>query len=292
MASLRRGLPPISARGLDASETNLTGNGWLYPALFARVGYRHLFPVRACSADSGYGRKQVPVPLALSSESRRSHRFFGPHKPRESHKSGKRRDSAEKETIRAFISIELPNPVRLLLQEEAFLLRKAGGRASWVHLEHMHLSLRFLGDITEEQKAVFSQNLVEICAGMPALRLAVEGMGAFPNLHRPAVVWAGIRQVAGDLAGLQQDIEQAALNIGLERDNKAFHAHVTLARIRDLAASAGLVQAVRARAEGPLPVFGDEFQAGSVALFRSDLKPGGPVHTRLEEFPLSCKSCL
>jgi 2'-5' RNA ligase len=156
----------------------------------------------------------------------------------------------------------------------------------------MHLTLRFLGEITEEQKSALSQSLRDLCAGMPPLRLAVEGIGAFPNLRKPDVIWAGFRQVAGDLAGIQQAIEQAALNIGLKRDNKPFHAHVTLARIRDHAGSEELAQAVKARAEGPPPVFGDEFQVETVALFQSDLKPGGPVHTRLEEFPLSCKPCL
>lgn len=193
--------------------------------------------------------------------------------------------------MRAFVAVELPAAVRLLLQEQVFLLRKAGGRASWVRSEHMHLTLRFLGEITEEQKAAFSQSLFELCAGMSPMQLAVEGIGAFPNLRRPAVVWAGIRQISGDLAGFQQQVEHAARGVGLEPDNKPFHPHVTLARIRELAASTGLVQAVKDRADGPSPAFGDEFKAAAVALFRSDLKPGGPVHTRLEEFPLSCKSC-
>ncbi len=211
------------------------------------------------------------------------------NRPHESHRSP---FVSQDTAIRAFVSVELPEPVRLLLQEEGFVLRKAGGRASWVRPEHMHLTLRFLGDIPEAQKTAFSQYLRTRCAGMDAVRLAVEGIGAFPNLRKPDVVWAGIRAVAGDLSGLQQAVEEAALNVGLKPDGKPFHPHVTLARIRDRSASAGLVQAVKERADGPMPVFGDEFRADSVALFRSDLKPGGPVHTRLEEFPLSCKPCM
>ncbi len=193
--------------------------------------------------------------------------------------------------MRAFVSVELPESTRLLLQEEIVRLRKAGGRASWVRPEHMHLTLRFLGEITQDQKAAFAGTLSGLCADASPIQLAVEGIGAFPNVRKPAVVWAGIRQVAGDLAGFQQRIEQAARDIGLAPDNKPFHPHVTLARIRELAASAGLVQVVKERTDGSPPTFGDDFQAAAVALFRSDLKPGGPVHTRLEEFPLSCKPC-
>jgi len=212
----------------------------------------------------------------------------GPHRFQKSPEShGNPRDA----TIRAFISIELPEPVRLLLQEEVFLLRKAGGRASWVRAEHMHLTLRFLDEITEEQKSALSECLRNVCTNSTALKLAVEGLGAFPNLRKPDVIWAGVRLVEGNLTALQQGIEQAAETVGLHPDNKPFHPHVTLARIRDRRVSEALVQAVRERAEGPPPVFGDEFRVGTVALFRSELKPDGPVHTRLEEFPLSCKSC-
>ena len=194
--------------------------------------------------------------------------------------------------MRAFVAIELPEAIRTRLQEEVGCLRRAGGRASWVRPEHMHLTLRFLGEITQEQKQAFSQALRDACALVSPFELAVEGIGAFPNTRRPAVVWAGIRLVTGDLFGLQKSVEQAARNIGLGPDNKPFHPHVTLARIRELAFSGGLARAVSDRADGETVTFGGEFQASSVALFHSDLKPGGPVHTRLEEFPLSCKPCL
>ena len=194
--------------------------------------------------------------------------------------------------MRAFAAIELPETIRARLQEEIGRLRQAGGCASWVRPEHMHLTLRFLGEIAEEQKTAISGMLRDICATADPLQLAVEGIGAFPNTRRPAVVWAGVRLVMGDLIGLQQKIEQAARNIGLGTDNKPFHPHVTLARIRDLAFSERLAKAVRDRADGGTVAFGDEFEAFAVALFHSDLKPGGPVHTRLEEYPLSCKSCL
>ncbi len=194
--------------------------------------------------------------------------------------------------MRAFVAVELPEATRFRLQEEIIRLRKAGGRVSWVRPEHMHLTLRFLGDITEDQKTAIAQTLLGVCADAVPMRLAVEGIGAFPNLRRPAVVWAGIRLVEGDLAGLQSKIEQTARKIGLVPDNKPFHPHVTLARIRDLSLAGGLAEAMRDRAGGDTPAFGDEFEAAAVALFRSDLKPGGPEHTRLEEFSLSCNSCL
>ncbi len=193
--------------------------------------------------------------------------------------------------MRSFVALELPEAVRVRLQEEIGRLRRAGGCASWVRPEHMHLTLRFLGEIGEEQKTALSRMLRDVCATAVPMQLAVEGIGAFPNPRRPAVVWAGIRVVMGDLAGLQQRIEQAARDIGLGPDNKAFHPHVTLARIRDLAASGGLAKAVAERADGEMVSFGDEFQTAAVALFRSELKSGGPVHTRLEEFPLLCKPC-
>ncbi len=188
--------------------------------------------------------------------------------------------------MRAFIALELPQTTILRLQREIADLRGACGRASWVRPEHMHLTLRFLGEISEEQKSALSQSMRQLCTGVPPMRLAVEGLGAFPNTRRPAVVWAGIRQVAGDLSVLQNGVERVARELGLDPDDKPFHPHVTLARIRDVSASAGLVAMVHHRVLAAPAAYGDEFRARAVALFRSDLKPGGPVYTRIEEFSL------
>ena len=200
-------------------------------------------------------------------------------------------------TSRLFIAVPVADDVRAAVGDlmagvaRASIEERASGQPRWVRVEGLHLTLRFLGEIGEEQKTALSRMLRDVCATAVPMQLAVEGIGAFPNPRRPAVVWAGIRVVMGDLAGLQQRIEQAARDIGLGPDNKAFHPHVTLARIRDLAASGGLAKAVAERADGEMVSFGDEFQTAAVALFRSELKSGGPVHTRLEEFPLSCKPC-
>ena len=194
--------------------------------------------------------------------------------------------------MRAFLAMELPDAVRGALQNEVRRLRGAGARASWVGPEQMHLTLRFLGDITESQRTSLSRQLERICADYEPVRLAVSGLGAFPNPRRPSVVWAGVRLMAGELNALQWAMETAVRASGLAPEGKPFHPHITLARIRDLGASSGLVSELAASAGEPARPFGDAFEVKTVALFGSELKPGGPFHTRLEEYCLSCSRSL
>lgn len=190
--------------------------------------------------------------------------------------------------MRAFLAMELPEPVRSALDDEVCRLKSFGARASWVPSVQMHLTLRFLGDVSPAQRTALGPKLAQICADYATVRLAVEGLGGFPSLKRPVVIWAGVRLIAGELHAMQRAMEEAARAAGLVPEEKPFHPHVTLARIRDLRASSGLVSRLSDCTGEPVRAFGDEFEVKTVALFESTLKPGGPVHTRLEEFRLAC----
>ncbi len=188
--------------------------------------------------------------------------------------------------MRAFLAIELPEAVRRVLAEEARLLRHAGGRASWVRPENMHLTLRFLGECDGERLAALTPLVSAACGAHPAPSLSVAGLGAFPTPARPSVVWAGIRVLSGDLKELQGAIEKACTSAGFTPDDKPFHPHVTLARVRGHAAPSELARALNERIDAGSQPYGDEFTAAAVALFSSELKPGGPVYTRLAEHPV------
>jgi len=124
---------------------------------------------------------------------------------------------------------------------------------------------------------------------LPPLELVAEGLGAFPSLRRPSVLWAGVRALSGDLLAVQRAAEACAAAIGLSPEPKPFHPHLTLGRVR---APRGLAPLLEAFAElaAAAPRFGDAFPAPAVALFQSELKPGGAVYTRLEEISLQWRS--
>ena len=188
--------------------------------------------------------------------------------------------------MRAFVAIELPEAIREGMGVLNDRLRRCGVRASWTRRDRMHLTLRFLGDISDEAAGRVGEHLLKGAAGLDAFRLHVSGVGAFPNLRRPSVVWAGIGPLEGGLKGAHAVAEEAAEAIGLRPDRKPFHPHVTLARIRDARDAEPLMECLRSEANFD----GGEFHARGMSLFSSQLTPHGPIYTCVQECPFSCKS--
>jgi 2'-5' RNA ligase len=182
--------------------------------------------------------------------------------------------------MRTFIAVELPEETKEELQGLARQLRRAGIHASWVKSDRMHLTLRFLGEIDEDQAETVADYLARGYAGRTSFECAVEGVGAFPNVRRPNVVWAGVGPLEGGLADTQAIAEQAALEIGLKPERRRFRPHLTLGRIRKPEQAGHL-----GRALAPLRSFrGKEFSVGGVTLFSSTLTPEGPIYERLREY--------
>jgi 2'-5' RNA ligase len=184
--------------------------------------------------------------------------------------------------MRAFIAIELPESIRTQLGELNSRLRSTRVKASWVQPDRMHLTLRFLGDITDEQAETLSSLITQACSDVPGFTLTCGGLGAFPNLRRPSVVWAGIGPLEPDLVRVQAASESAARSCGLSAETKPFHPHVTLARIKDPRNAAALVDAIHATSAFDAGAF----DVSHVSLFSSELTPRGAIYTRIREFPM------
>ncbi|MBW7864804.1 MAG: RNA 2',3'-cyclic phosphodiesterase [Candidatus Hydrogenedentes bacterium] len=189
--------------------------------------------------------------------------------------------------MRCFTAIRLPETVRELLARQINRLRGAGGRVSWTRDENLHLTLRFLGEVTPEQLEAYGVRLAGMLAELPPVTLQVAGLGAFPNLRKPSILWAGASLVAGDLGTLWQATESCAAAVGLPPETKAFHPHITLGRVREPHPPEAFHRLLVETAQSA-PVFGDAFTVHSVALFRSELRPAGPLYTVLKEFTLRC----
>ncbi|MBI3118860.1 MAG: RNA 2',3'-cyclic phosphodiesterase [Candidatus Hydrogenedentes bacterium] len=185
--------------------------------------------------------------------------------------------------MRAFIAIELPDSVKKGIAALQERLRKSGVAAAWTKPENFHLTLRFLGDVDEERIASLRDFLREHYGQCGALQLCFQGAGAFPDLRRPNVLWAGLRVLEGDLVPIQAVAEAGAVYVGLAREGKAFLPHVTLARLRDRRRFGDCREALaRCAALG-----GDAFPVRAVALFSSQLDAAGAIHRRIEEFPFT-----
>ncbi len=183
------------------------------------------------------------------------------------------------ETLRCFIAVELPQDIRDELVALAVRLKDPGLQASWVSPGNMHLTLRFLGDVTAEGRDRLIELLSEAYQSVSPFTLQVREVGVFPNLRRPNVIWAGVHPLEGPLQTIQAAAEMAARAIGLPPETKPFKAHLTLARVKQLNG-----ESFQARFDTEREFAGGEFTVHGVSLLSSKLTPKGAIHTCLREF--------
>lgn len=187
--------------------------------------------------------------------------------------------------MRAFIAIPLPPDVQTSVASAIEELAASGADVKWVAPHLLHLTVKFLGEITDEQRTGAEQVMRRVAAAEPAFAMDLAGLGAFPRMTSPQVVWVGIgagRDAAARIAGA---IEQGcAETLGMAPGARKFAAHVTLGRVRrsreKLAALVGRLQ--RSAWEPPAG-----WTASSLVLYQSVLGPGGSTYTALAEAPLT-----
>ena len=116
-------------------------------------------------------------------------------------------------------------------------LRKTiGDSVRWVPVQNIHLTLKFLGDVSPADVDILIQMLRTEADSCPSFDISIGGLGSFPNSKRPRVLFIGI-QVPAELEALQHGIESAAQRLGYESDTRPFSPHLTIGRVRDTASS-------------------------------------------------------
>jgi RNA 2',3'-cyclic 3'-phosphodiesterase len=184
--------------------------------------------------------------------------------------------------VRGFIALELPGAVKAFLSETASDLKKCRADVKWVRPEAMHLTLKFLGDVRGDLIPAIEHELQSVLSGQAAMDMRVTGLGAFPGLNKPRVIWAGLKDASGRLAPLAASLEKALEPLGFEAEKRSFSPHLTLGRVRSNAGLREMVEAVRQRMDAP----GPKFVANRVVFFESVLKPSGAEYFPLSSFDL------
>lgn len=187
--------------------------------------------------------------------------------------------------LRAFIAVEIPAEIQQKISRETGHLRKEiDSLVRWVPPQNMHLTLKFLGDVSPSSIEFIKQILRNEAENVTCFDIHLAGLGAFPNTKRPRVLYVGIHAPAA-LDTLARGIEFSSRRLGYEPEKRPFSAHLTLGRVRQTV-NATEQQLIRRTVEGTQVDLLGTARVDSVHLYRSDLNPGGSVYTRLYSAPL------
>jgi len=186
------------------------------------------------------------------------------------------------ETIRTFVAIELPGKIISSISKVQEDIRSYGFKIRWVKPENIHLTLKFLGNVKKADIEKVGEAIYESVKEYSPITLRAKGIGAFPGIKRPRVIWVGISGQLDLLVGLQKTLDEKLEAIGFPKENRPFRGHLTLGRVKAKIDPKRFCDALN-----ELVRFESEtFVADRIILFKSELKPTGAVYTKLVDASL------
>ncbi len=186
------------------------------------------------------------------------------------------------EQIRAFIAISIPLELQQRIGQIQAGLRGLPDNISWVRPEGMHFTLKFLGNIAQDQVEGISLAIRESVEGIAAFELHFGQLGAFPSARRPRVIWLGLDHLPVPLSAIYRKLSDKLIPLGFPPEERGFSPHLTLGRIKFLRNAQNLAQTI---AKIEMPTL-EPIQVKRIILFRSQLQPKGAVYTALSECKL------
>jgi len=181
--------------------------------------------------------------------------------------------------MRAFVAIDLPDSIHAALGRQQATFRAACPDARWTNPEGIHLTLKFLGEISEEQVTRVSEALATL-GPFEKFSIEVKGFGFFPDARRPRVFWTGL--VAPPALGqLAKRVQASMEKLGFAREDRPFTPHLTLARFKIPRPQPTLQVFLQPQGGTAL----GQFEVSEFFLFESRLSPHGAEYRKVARFP-------
>jgi len=208
--------------------------------------------------------------------------------------NGSERESKQKK-IRVFISINLPDHVACWLSEVQEELKTCRLPVQWTRTGNIHLTLKFLGEIASQNVASVCQVVEESIGNLLPMEIFAQGVGVFPGVKHPRVLWAGISGQTNLLRDLQRDLDASLHGLGFPKDERAFTGHLTIGRFKadhhrsNNRSPESLPELLIDIMKQYQKTASTPFLVEAVHVMKSDLKPTGPIYTSLANVRL--KGC-
>ncbi len=189
-------------------------------------------------------------------------------------------------SFRAFVAVGVPPELLDRIDTEAKRLAAQCDphTVRWVRPEQCHLTLRFFGNVPSEQRDALTSALRRAAAGVAPFSLTVRGLGCFPSPERARVIWLGVEGDLAALTQLQERVVQETAAFGSDLEERDFHPHLTLGRVKAFGPSLRrLGEIIQSTEVGTL----GSWEVKGIALTQSRLSSSGSIYTALAEVPLA-----
>jgi 2'-5' RNA ligase len=182
--------------------------------------------------------------------------------------------------IRTFIALPTQSNVQQAIAEIQTKLKATQADAKWESQDKLHITLVFLGNVEQSKLESLSAALAKSVRQFPSFSITYESIGAFPNIKNPRVVWIDTKSNQTVL-DLQAIAERICVEFGFPKEDRAFHPHITLGRVKETRNSVRLTEAIKTITFEPI-----ETLCSEVLLMKSELHPSGSIYTILKSLPL------
>ena len=185
-------------------------------------------------------------------------------------------------SVRVFIALPIPRGLQEKLGEISRCLANQCAGIRWTKPENIHLTLKFLGQVKLEALPEIEAVLEKIAGEYRPFTIGIGGLGAFPDLRRPSVIWMGVTAGSDKLKDMARNLESDLGRLGFKREKREFHPHFTLGRVRNPRSFSGF----------PTSQLKEKDSLGSseidvLLLMKSTLTPGGSVYEMISEHRLT-----
>ena len=184
--------------------------------------------------------------------------------------------------IAADLSDEQRNGAALLISALQKGIQFTNAHPSWVKPEALHLTLKFLGSVDSALVDKISLALEPEIKRFPPFRFSIQNIGVFPNPRRPQVLWVGMKLGVKEMQELQSLVDRALRPLGFSPEQRAFHPHLTLARIRSLRGVEAMMDVIDSHKNADV----GESELKEVTLYESHLDPAGAEHKVLRRWAM------
>jgi 2'-5' RNA ligase len=180
-------------------------------------------------------------------------------------------------SIRAFIALELPENIIAVINNIQKDMKSFGFNVKWVQPENIHLTLKFLGNISPTDVTQIGSVIGEVAKPYAPIPMTAKAVGVFPGMTRPRVIWIGVGGQVAMILGLQKILDEKLNALGFPMEKRPFKGHLTLGRVKGNISAQQLSGALQQYNEFESDIFLSE----TVVLFKSVLDPKGSIYTKL-----------